>query len=1019
MIVGFRFELFVLALAGCATGPQGLLETPLGTGPTVTVDWDAEPLPDLPFPNDLATRVDQSSPTGLRLNISEVAATEAESHARQKLNEMTGFGIYSPVTVAFEAPLDLGNILRRHQDDFYLPTAFDDDAVFLVNIDPESADFLQPVAVDVGHGRFPMDIPDYDRYFPNDSRWESPSLLFETVDEDLNGNGVLDWGEDTDNDGVLDRPNVYPEGGDPRADLLTWYERETNTLILRPIEPLDEETTYAVVLTNRLVGEDGEPVRSPWEYINHTRQTEVLIPVVDAMPKWNLCLDDIAFAWSFTTGRITGDLVDIYRGLHNEGPWSSMGDEYPAGVTEALQVHNIVDQDNQYRLPMTSIMDPLVLLGFFEGEGGDALTESYHSFADSIVSGVFETPYLLADRDDGGYDDTDEWWQLDPVAGTYSAEPQRVPFTCVLPKEGYGFEPPYDVAIFGHGYGSSRFDLLGFAHAFTRQGFAACSIDFPGHGPTIGAEKKILIEAALAAYGLLPFYYSLVDSRMRDLNNDGSGDSGGDQWTADPFHTRDMVRQAVVDWMQMIRSLQACGSSSMQFVESTTEGPNPTGETAISCDWDGDGIADMGGPNARFVLAGGSLGGINAGVAAAVIPDVEAFSPIVAGGGTLDIGVRTKIGGAVEALIGRLTTPLFLGYPTEAGGLEVVQMVNSVTDMVEMKVGTIDSIPAGGKVVVQNLTKGTIREGMIPEDGAFRLSIAADALDYFEKREVSGMPLDGPEVGETYTVEDSTLIGDQLQVTLYDATGALVQTLSTFEEDVEIEGVTIAAGAPLVAGNHGSGHIRGTPQVRKLAMVLASALEPGDAISYAPHWFEEPFEALGGNPTNVLAVPTPGDMIVCINTGIALSRAAGLVDYTTIDDRYGMTIDRFLIETEVIRGLAAYGPWASKVTGESVLFDADDLDDGQDGTGAPSDIPLRITVDTPAGQSGMRLPYASTTGSHGFGLPEPSADFDINNYALNQIAWFLGTFGQELIEDPCFEDGSCDFFRPFDEEAGQ
>ena len=29
--------------------------------------------------------------------------------------------------------------------------------------------------------------------------------------------GQLDFGEDTDNDGVLDHPNVWPEGGDPRA----------------------------------------------------------------------------------------------------------------------------------------------------------------------------------------------------------------------------------------------------------------------------------------------------------------------------------------------------------------------------------------------------------------------------------------------------------------------------------------------------------------------------------------------------------------------------------------------------------------------------------------------------------------------------------------------------------------------------------------------------------------------------------------------------------------------------------
>ena len=97
-------------------------------------------------------------------------------------------------------------------------------------------------------------MPRTDRYFPNDARSESPTLIFETYEEDVNGNGALDPGEDTDADGVLDHPNVWPPGGDPRADLLTFYELESDTLIVRPIKPLREETTYAVVLTNRLVG---------------------------------------------------------------------------------------------------------------------------------------------------------------------------------------------------------------------------------------------------------------------------------------------------------------------------------------------------------------------------------------------------------------------------------------------------------------------------------------------------------------------------------------------------------------------------------------------------------------------------------------------------------------------------------------------------------------------------------------------------------------------------------------------
>ena len=48
----------------------------------------------------------------------------------------------------------------------------------------------------------------------------------------------------------------------------------------------------------------------------------------------------------------------------------------------------------------------------------------------------------------------------------------------------------------------------------------------------------------------------LLVGRDRDLNNDGLADSGGDMWTADLFHTRDMVRQSVVDHMQFVRILR-------------------------------------------------------------------------------------------------------------------------------------------------------------------------------------------------------------------------------------------------------------------------------------------------------------------------------------------------------------------------------------------------------------------------------------------------------------------------------
>ena len=57
----------------------------------------------------------------------------------------------------------------------------------------------------------------------------------------------------------------------------------------------------------------------------------------------------------------------------------------------------------------------------------------------------------------------------------------------------------------------------------------------------------------------------------------------------------------------------------------------------------------------------------------------------------------------------------------------------------------------------------------------------------------------------------------------------------------------------------------------------------------------------------------------------------------------------------------------------------------------------------------MRIPYADPTGSHGFGAPDPSLSFDINVFAINQIARYMQTLGQEIVDDHCMESETCDW----------
>lgn len=1009
-----RFVSLVL-VAACSPAAEGLRATPPGDGPMVVVDWDRRPIAEVPFPNDLATRSDATSPTGLRLNLATEADTAYDSKTRTKFNELTGFGVYQAITVSFDAGLDVQNLIDRHPNDFHLPDAFADDAILLVDVDPDSPEYGQTKALDLGHGRYPYDVFDVNRYFANDPRAGQPALLWETFDEDANADGVLQPREDSDGDGLLDFPNVWPEGGDPFEDLLTFYDRQSYQLVLRPVVPLRENTTYAVVLTDRVIDEAGAPIRSPWPFVHHTRQTSALAPLAEILPTIDpeLDLDHVAFAWTYTTNTPTKDLRDLRAALFDgAGPYGRLQAHYPAGFVEALAAGDAAEE--AWQVDASRIATVLAAAGVVgEGEGAELILAAIAQFTDRIVGATIEVPYLLTDLDDEGTDDSDEWWRIDPATGRLVHAPQRVPMLCAIPKAQNGFAPPFDVFVYGHGYGSNRLESLLFSAVLNRFGFAVCGIDAPGHGATIDAEQQELVDLLLEAQGLKQLGRALFDSRVRDLDNNGSPDSGGDQWSADAFHTRDMVRQQVVDWMQLARAFRACGTGSMVLATYDETGTPVRGtETRTACDWDGDGAADLAGPDAKLVLAGGSLGGISVGVAAAVLPEFEAFATVVPGGGIADVGIRTDIGGAVEAFIGRFVGPLFVGLPDGAGGIRVAQLVNSVTDMIELPIGTLATWPTDGFVRLTNLNKGEEAVVPMPADGRFRVAVATDGLDPGEKRLLVGMPPTGPEEGVTYVVEDTVQLGDAMLLEILDADGGVVATFDRWATDVVHEGVTMPAGSPVVAGSHGNGKLRGSVEARRLAFLAAMVLEPGDPIAYARHWFEDPFPEQG--PSKVLIMPTVGDNLVAINTGIAAARAAGLVDWQNIDPRYGTTVDQWLIDRQVIRGIEERGPWrcADELP---CLFDPDDLDNGADLTGAPSDAPLRSTRTLDDGSVvGLRIPYVSKNGSHGFSIPDPTLPYDMTAFALNQLAVYVTSGGTVLDDRPCLGAFNCPEFPPFD-----
>lgn len=1106
------FGLFLLCLIvsvsslRCASNiePYGLFKTVQTGGPQIKFDLDAEPLPEIPLPNDLATRLDPTSITKRRVNVSMIAPTHLESTVRGKVNHLSGFATYAPITVSFTKLLDLDDLIKRHQKN----RNFEDDAVYLVNINPKSPRFGKPVKLDMGRGNFPLALERPSNYFDHDPHDGQINLLFETRNEtDINNNGKFDPEDDLDHDGVQDKPNVHPEGADPKDGLLTFYEKQTNTLIMRPVMPLEPESTYAVILTTRLRGADGTSIQSPFSFVNHTRQTLDLQPLVekDILKNLGLTDKDVAFAWTFTTQSTTRDLKDLRDGLYGHGPFSALADKYPANLTK---LHPLTNQEKAeggkvwilkgevFREALRPLAS-LVLPGSAKAQV--ALLNSMEHI-DYVVSGEFNTPYFLAARDTKGnvvtgdkvlgpniIPDSKTIFDIDRNTGRMVVGDNAVTWWCAVPKSVGNIKPPFPVNFYGHGYTSSRFEMLGFAGNLAKFGLATCGLDAAGHGTVLADNPNLLstIETALDAVGIGGAYKALSPGRARDLNNDGIPDSGGDFWTADTFHTRDIVRQSVLDHIMLIRIMRSWDGKKTWSIDANGDGkPDLTG---IAGDFNGDGVVDIGGPTQDYHAWGQSLGGILSAVLAGIEPAITAAAPVAGGGGLINIGARSIQGGVVEAVFLRLMGPLFIGYGRPDGRMEIrfwTPDVNkkacSLTDAAldsdpnrnclyvpskERVQGvrfyiTQNTVEAGDKVVITNLRSKETAWALIRKDKqgnlAFRFALATDALDALEKRHILRLPIDTskmleptfrlPEVssyeqsgkinvtyypngsnGEAKT-DTSSLLGDPLEIVIYKKDPNFKYTevrerITTFNVDVRWQGAVYKAGSPLFAISEGLGLQRQHPDFRRFTGFAGMILEPADPIAYAPHYHTEPityaYERDIQPGANVLVIPTLGDMNVPIDTGIAIARAAGIIPLFNPDPRYPdpsnpgafLTSNEVLTRNYVVEGVERLGRFfSSNPDKKAILFDPDNLSEGQDGFGAPRlNPPLRLVVPTATGVAGLRIPYTQDTGAHGFETPDPEKKFDISGFMIHQVGYYFYTKGKILSDDRCLEKGTCDF----------
>jgi hypothetical protein len=1025
-----------------------------------------------------------------------------EQHVRKHIDMMEGFSTFGQIWVEFDAPLDLKNIRERHLKN----SEFSDDAVYLVDLETG-----EPVSIDLGQRNFPATLEQQDNFLKGrkedlrewDTRRDASNFLFETYEEDQNNNGILDPGEDTDNDGVLDHPNIWPD-----ADLqdkfhtynylLEFYEKETNTLIMRPLIPLKPKHVYAVVLTGRLSGENGKPVESPFSGVNHADQTTALKPLQKFLSRdvYKLHIEQIspddkdyvAFAWSFTTQPIYDELVAVRNGLYGKGQLAFLADKFPADITWD-PVHSKTTSDGTadwkgdfYRMDHETVQKFIqigssFLFGDLPEEQKQKILADFN-YVDSMVTGYFITPDLMCSKENeqeafpykkkieqmtaekpagegapweeqwkaayekfhAEYGDAekacsegkaqamsvppvdmkDELWETDLKKGYARACNDLVPVIMTIPVETERNKQPFPVAIYYHGYTLTRTEMLSYAGYLAKMGIASLGVDAPGHGDVIGWDQIALLKLFLDTPDFIatPAIESLMRNRVRDLMRSGLvDDSGGDYWTADTLHTRDAVRQTIVDTVQLIRGLRLYDGIYRKW--NVTDHPE-----SVAGDFDGNGKPDIGGPENRYFIWGQSLGGIIAMIAPAVEPYITGAAPVSGGGGLSDIAYRSVQGGVREAAQLKMIGPMIMTSPLDPeknklsdGEIYLYWYAGNWYYDDFIPIGKMKA-KEGNTLRVRNITAGLENQGVIPKNLKLMIPIQADGFDRM--------------VVEVIDPATGKIAGD---------------FLDTWQRSNLYQGWYFCKDSPLEAPTEGWGYRRNTPDLRKFMAIAQMILDPADPVNYARHVFLEPlYRDEKGNPmrANLLVINTAGDMNVPVNTGIAYARAAGLLDFdgkspacpdisgTDSVSRYKMSGNDLLLKNFVIEGLEklehfkVYDP-AGKYTEDHNpgeiwgLYDPDDLDQGTDGYNAPSPSPplrwTRLTLSSEenaewekngcsngpaaAGESGMRIPYLEPVGAHTFEWPKPpfNNNFDMRYYLGNVVAYFFAT--GEIRDELC------------------
>jgi len=373
---------------------------------------------------------------------------------------------------------------------------------------------------------------------------------------------------------------------------------------------LREKTRYATVVTRALLDSAGVPLAAPAAF---TALRDA--PLGDVPARWRATRDALADLLSaglpssalvavstFTTQHATRALVLARRAVNQvAAPTLRFATDAPVfRGTEALDaLLGVAARDEQGR----------------ERWGWSNPTGMAHEHVGVIGTGVMTAPRFLL-PDDGTFAAHSDAFSYDADSGAPEIvdAAAELPVTFALPASPAPASG-YPVAIFAHGLGASRHQMLALAEPLTERGYAVVAIDMNGHGSRFAdTDERNNTTGFFEAFS--------GDESVVD----GFGDVVGVGSTFALLHEfknlsaiRDSFRQSVLDYSALSRLLRT------DTLDLAALGK--VGEPAPRLD------------PMRVSFLGESFGGVVGSVLAAIEPGLDLFVLDVPGGGILDMAL--------------------------------------------------------------------------------------------------------------------------------------------------------------------------------------------------------------------------------------------------------------------------------------------------------------------------------------------------------------------------------------------